>query len=379
MMLDYETLKIIWLFLIGALCIGFAVTGGADFGIAILLPFIGKNDDQRRVIINSIGPTWEGNQVWLITAAAALFAAWPVLYATVFSGLYSALLLVLFALILRPPGIDYRSKIPKKSWRNFWDWCLFISGFVPCLLIGVAFGNLILGLPFEFNESMRSFYRGHFFELLSPYALAASLLSLEIFIFHGAMYLQVKTDPPISTRAMKSAIVFGILFILNFISILLITVYLLPGYNIESMPDPNTSFVPMLKTVSVSQGSWMANFTKYPLGIFAPIAVITCAILAILLSALKRPASALVMSGLTFAALTTTLGFVLFPFILPSSINPNHSLTIWDAASSKLTLTWMLVAVIIFLPLILVYTSFVFRVMRGKVRITEMHESKEAY
>ncbi len=378
MMLDYETLKIIWFFLIGALCIGFAVTGGWDFGIAILLPFIGKNDDERRVIINSIGPTWEGNQVWLVTAAAALFAAWPILYATIFSGLYFALLIVLLALILRPPGIDYRSKIPKKSWRTFWDCCLFISGFIPCLLIGIAFGNLILGLPFEFDNSMRSVYHGHFFELLSPYALLAGLFSLEIFIFHGSIYLQVKTEAPISTRAMKSASLFGILFLINFITTLLITLYFLPGYTIQAMPDPNTSFAPMLKTVSVSKGSWMENFIKYPLGILAPIAVVFT-MLAIILSVLKRPSLALIMSALTMAALTVTVGFILVPFILPSSVNPNHSLTIWDACSSKLTLTWMFAAVIIFLPIILIYTSFVFRVMRGKVRIAEVRENNEAY
>lgn len=177
-MFDYETLKLIWWLFVGALLIGFALTGGFDLGIGSLLPFLGKNDEQRRVIINSIGPTWDGNQVWLVTAGGALFAAWPMVYAAAFSGFYVALILVLFTLILRPVGFDFRGKLAGAHWRSIWDWGLFLGGAVPALVFGVAFGNLLLGVPFHYDDDLRSYYTGSFFGLLNPFALLTGIVSL---------------------------------------------------------------------------------------------------------------------------------------------------------------------------------------------------------
>src|SRR6516165_921644 len=188
-MIDYETLKVIWWLFIGVLLIGFAVTDGFDLGIGTLLPFLGRNDEERRVMLNSVGPTWEGNQVWFITAGGAIFAAWPVVYATAFSGFYVALILTLFALFFRPVGFEYRSKLADPRWRNAWDWALFVGGAVPALIFGVAFGNLLQGVPFHFDADQRVFYTGSFWGLLNPFALLAGVVSLAMLAMHGAIFL----------------------------------------------------------------------------------------------------------------------------------------------------------------------------------------------
>ena len=193
-MLDYPTLKIIWWLLIGVLLIGFAVMDGHDMGVATLLPFAGRDDEERRVIINTVGPHWDGNQVWFITGGGAIFAAWPLVYATAFSGFYWAMLLVLWALFLRPVGFDYRSKIDHPAWRSAWDWGLFVGGFVPPLVFGVAFGNLLQGVPFGFDERMLSTYTGSFWALFNPFALLCGLVSSAMVTFHGAVYLSHRTE-----------------------------------------------------------------------------------------------------------------------------------------------------------------------------------------
>lgn len=365
-MLEYETLKLIWLLLIAALFIGFAISGGYDLGVNVLLILIGKKDEERRIILNSIGPTWEGNQVWLITAAGALFAAWPLFYATVFSSLYLALLLVLLALILRPPGIDYRSKLNSKIWRNTWDYCLFLSGFLPIFLFGVAFGNLFLGLDFHFDESLRSYSTGSFFSLLHPFSLLTGVVCLCILLLQAAYFLQLKTSSPIDIRAVKLARYLGLLFILSFSLAWIWCIYKLEGYQIIEMPNPNISFSPLSKKVTKEIGFWFNNYQQYSLGYLAPLLSLLAVGLALIFSTYRRPGMALFCNSIAIASVIITGGFTLFPFILPSSSLPNHSLTIWDAASSQLTLMWMLVAALVFLPIILAYTTWVFRVMRGK-------------
>lgn len=214
---DYYTLKVIWWLLVCTLLIGFAIMDGFDLGIGVLLPFVGKNDDQRRVVINSIGATWEGNQVWFITAGGAIFAAWPFVYAAAFSGFYWALLLVLFALFFRPIGFDYRSKVEDPRWRTAWDWGLFIGGLVPALVFGVAFGNLLQGVPFHLDDFMRPFYTGSFWGLvINPFALLAGVVSLSMLIMHGAVYLQLRTEGEIYHRAKKAVLAFSLIFMVAF-------------------------------------------------------------------------------------------------------------------------------------------------------------------
>jgi cytochrome d ubiquinol oxidase subunit II len=377
MIFDYETLKLIWWLFVGVLLIGFAVTDGFDLGVGALLPWVGKTDAERRVIINAIGPTWDGNQVWLITAGGAVFAAWPVVYAAAFSGFYIALLLVLFALFFRPVGFDYRSKVEDPRWRTAWDWGLFAGGLVPSLVFGVAFGNLLQGVPFMFDDTLRSTYTGSFFALLNPFALLVGVVSLSMLVMHGAVYLQLKTEGVIYTRAKLAVRLAGIVMIASFA---LAGVWLsmgIDGFRILSGPDGNAVPNILGKVVEQGAGAWLTNYSSYPWMMLAPVLGFAGAGLALLLSAGDRPGTAFIASGTSLAGVILTAGFSMFPFIMPSSLDPNSSLTLWDAVSSHLTLQLMFWAVLIFLPIIIVYTSWVYRVMRGKV--TEASVSEQSH
>ncbi len=374
MLFDYITLKLIWWLFVCVLLIGFAVMDGFDMGIATLLPFVARNDDQRRVLINSIAPTWEGNQVWFITAGGALFAAWPMVYATAFSGLYWALLLVLFALFLRPVGFDYRSKVSDPRWRNAWDWGLFVGGAVPALVFGVAFGNLLQGVPFQYDEFMRSTYTGSFWQLLNPFALLAGVVSLSMLVMHGAVFMQLRTEDELNARARKAVRLFGIIFIVAFIVAGIWQLKAIDGYRIVSMPDPGTLLTPLDKTVEVTEGGWTWNYAHKPLTLAAPVVAFAGALLTIILSMAGRPGFAFISSALSLAGVILTAALAMFPFVMPSSTMPNMSLTAYDAVSSHRTLNLMFIAVAVFLPIVIAYTSWVYRVMRGKITEKKIQE-----
>jgi len=366
MILDYETMRLIWWALLGALLIGFAITDGFDMGVAVLLPFLGKNDTERRVIINSIGSVWEGNQVWFITAGGALFAAWPIAYAVAFSGFYFALLLTLFALFLRPIGFDYRSKLPSQKWRNNWDIALFVGGFVPSLIFGVAFGNLLQGVPFHLDNDMRIFYTGSFWALLNPFALAAGLVSLSMLVMHGAVYLQLKTGDDINRRCKKVVLAAAIITLAIFAAAG-IWVSNLDGYHISSEILPNAPSNPLAKIVQKGPGLWLDNYEHYPVLWIIPTLAFIAGGLTIVLSKIERPGLAFITSSLTLTSIILTAGVSMFPFLMPSSSALNSSLTVWDASSSLTTLKLMLLATLIFLPIVLAYTTWVFRILRGKI------------
>lgn len=367
MIFDYMTLKLIWWCFITVLFLGFFILGGWDFGTFILYPFLGKTDEERRLILNSIGPTWEGNQVWLITAGGATFAAWPMVYATAFSGLYYALFLVLVTLILRPPGIDFRSKFVKPRSRAIWDWSLFLSGFVPSLVFGVALGNLLLGLPFQFDESLRSHYEGNFFQLLSPFALLFGLAAVSILSLQGGIYLQQKLPDTLCIRLKKFNRVFGLLFIALFLLLGTWITLGMDGYRIQSISDLQNNLIPTTKEVTIAPRAWLENYTNYPLLWLLPCAAVLGVLMATISSSRNLLKTAMLMSSFGLVCALLTANVALFPFILPSSIQPNHSLTLWDSVSSHLTLQYMFWVTVIFLPIILAYTSWVFRVMRGKL------------
>ncbi len=368
---DYATLKLIWWAFIGILLVGFAIMDGMDLGIGTLLPFVGRTDDERRVMLNSVGPHWEGNQVWFITAGGATFAAWPLVYAAAFSGFYIALILTLFALFFRPVGFDYRSKVQDPRWRNAWDWGIFVGGTVPALVFGVAFGNLLQGVPFQFDADLRVSYSGSFFELLNPFGLVAGLISVAVLAMHGAIYLQLRTEGTVRRRAMVAARVAGAIFIVLFAAAGLWVAFGFPGYAITSMPSPNTAFAPLAKTVAHGPGSWLALTPFLSLKAVVAILAFGGAVFALVASSRRNPMLAFVLSSLAVAGVVLTAGFALFPFVMPSSSDPRSSLTVYDSVSSHRTLQIMFWAVLIFLPLIVVYTSWCYRVMRGK--ITERH------
>jgi len=374
-MFDYESLKLIWWLFIGVLLVGFAVTDGFDMGVTAWLPFLGRSDDERRVIINSIGAVWEGNQTWLITAGGAIFAAWPFVYAAAFSGLYVALLLVLFALFFRPVGFDYRNKIADKRWRSFWDWALFAGGAVPALVFGVAFGNLLEGLPFYFDDTLRVFYTDSFWALLNPFALLCGVVSLSMLMMHGAIYLQVRTEGIIQQRAGKAALGAGIVCAIAFALAGVWVAVGIEGYRILSMPDANSVFSPLSKIADKSAGAWLYNYQRYPLTILAPALGFLGIALALWQARASRQVSAFFFSSLALAGIIFTAGISLFPFIMPSSIDAVSSLTVWDAVSSKKTLNIMFFVTVIFLPIILLYTSWVYRVLRGKMTVQSIQDN----
>jgi len=366
-MLSYDTLRLIWWALLGVLLIGLAVMDGFDLGAAILLPFVGRTDGERRVAINTVGPVWEGNQVWLILGGGAIFAAWPPLYAVAFSGFYLAMFLVLCALILRPVGFKFRSKVADPTWRRVWDLALFVGGLVPALIFGVAFGNVLQGAPFRFDDTLRVTYEGTLLGLLNPFALLCGLVSVAMLTMHGGCYLALKADMPVAGRAAAFASRAAIVTIALFAVGGLWTAFLLNGYAIAGAIAHDGPSNPLLKHVVVSGGGWMANYGRAPITLAAPILAFAGAALVVPLLRARRNAAALIASGLSVAGVIATAGLSLFPFLLPSSLDPNASLTVWDASSSRLTLSIMLVATLIFLPIVLAYTAWVYRVLRGRV------------
>ena len=374
MILDYETLKLVWWVLVGVLLVGFAIMDGMDMGVGALLPFLGRNDVERRVIINTVGPHWDGNQVWFITAGGAIFAAWPMVYAAAFSGFYFAMLLVLFALFLRPVGFDYRSKLEDPRWRNTWDWGLLIGSAVPVLVFGVAFGNLLQGVPFTFDGMMRPWYSGSFFGLLNPFALLAGIVSLSMIVLHGAVWLQLRADRPIADRARHAAQLAGLVFIAAFALAGVWLAFGIDGYQVVSAPDHGALPNPLHKEVAVAAGAWLHNYAQYPLTMAAPALGFGAAALSILLARAGRPGWAFVMTSLTQAGVIFTAGVSMFPFVMPSSTDPNSSLTLWDASSSHLTLNVMFIAAVVFVPIIIAYTTWNFYKMWRVVTVAEITE-----
>ncbi len=366
-LIDYETLRIIWWLLLGVLLIGFAVTDGFDLGVGTLLPFVAKTDTERRIAINSIGATWEGNQVWLILGGGAIFAAWPPLYAVSFSGFYLAMFAILLALILRPVAFKYRSKRDSAGWKAGWDWALFVGGFVPSLIFGVAVGNVLQGVPFRFDGDMRIFYEGSFFALLNPYALLCGLLSVAMLVMHGAAWLLVKTDGVVAERARRFGMVAALVVIVLFALGGLFLWMGIDGYRIASAIDVEGPSNPLLKTVEHSAGAWLANYGSHPWMTIAPVLGFLGAAAALLAMLGRREVTVLLFSKLAIFGIISTVGVSMFPFILPSSLDPRSSLTVWDASSSHLTLFIMLVVAVIFLPSVLAYTAWVYRVLWGKV------------
>ena len=376
---DYETLRLIWWLILGTLLIGFAIMDGFDLGIGATFRFLGRTDEERRALLESIEPVWEGNQVWFILAGGAVFAAWPLLYAASFSGLYLAMFVLLLALILRPVGFVFRNKVAAARWRNAWDWALLIGGAVPALLFGVAFGNLFLGLPFHFDELQRPVFTGGFFGLLHPFALLAGVVSLSMLIMHGSVYAALKVGEPMSGRAAALGRVAALVYAICFIAAGVWVASAIAGHQIVSQPNVLGPSNPMTKHVAVIQGAWLGNYRAHGILWLAPaIALLAAAVTWGLLGA-RRPGVAFVSSCLTLAGTILTAGLALFPFLMPSSAQPDQGLTVWDASSSAPTLFLMLVIVAVFLPVVLAYTAWVFRVLRGRITLEEIRRHAGRY
>ena len=330
-------LTVIWFVLVGVLFTGFFFLEGFDYGVGMLLPFLGKNDVERRVIINSIGPVWDGNEVWMITAGGALFAAFPHVYATMFSGFYLALFLMLMALIVRAVAFEFRSKDESPLWRSTWDWMIFIGSAVPALLWGVAVTNLIKGVPI--NAKMQ--YAGNFFDLLSPYTLVGGIAFLLVFLFHGALFLTLKVEGELIERARRAATSIGVAAAIAFLSLVGLT------YTNTDLFNSSLASVALWGAVAVFVVSYVLTW-------------------------MQKTGWAFAMSG--FAIVFTTVAFFsgLFPRLMVSSLNPVWNLTIYNASSSPYTLKIMTVAAIILVPIVLLYQGWTYWVFRKRVTVKEL-------
>ncbi len=377
---DYMTLRLIWWVLLGVLLIGFAVSDGFDMGVGALLPFVARTDVERRIAINTVGPVWEGNQVWFIVGGGALFAAWPALYAISFSGFYLAMFLALCALILRPVAFKYRSKRESARWRGNWDRALFVGGAVPALIFGVAVGNTLQGVPFHFTDDLRPIYEGNLFGLLNPLALFCGLVSVAMIVMHGAAWLAFKADGVVADRAAaigpKAALAASGLFALGGV---LVYAGLFGGYEVTSPIVWDGPSNPLYKTVVENGGAWLGNFQDHPLLWLVPLLGVVAPLLAAVGFLARKSGLTFLASQLAIACIIATVGLAMFPFILPSSSNPGHSLAVFDASSSRPTLRNMLVVAVVFLPIILVYTAWVYRVLWGKVTEKDVSGEGHAY
>ncbi|WP_445494301.1 cytochrome d ubiquinol oxidase subunit II [Photorhabdus sp. SF281] len=377
-MFDYEVLRFIWWLLIGVLLIGFAVTDGFDMGVGVLLRIIGKNDTERRIMINSVAPHWDGNQVWLITAGGALFAAWPTVYAAAFSGFYVAMILVLSALFFRPVGFDYRSKLENRKWRNMWDWGIFVGSFVPPLVIGVAFGNLLQGVPFNVDSQLRLFYSGSFFGLLNPYGLLAGVISLMMIVTQGATYLQMRTTGELRLRSRAATYICALVTMVAFLLAGVWLIYGIDGYIVTGGLDTMAQSNPLHKEVAHQAGAWMTNFNHYSWLWALPALGVVSPLLTILMTGMNRAGWAFLFSSLTIVCIILTCGVTMFPFVMPSITHPNVSLTMWDATSSLLTLRVMFVVALIFVPIVLGYTIWCYYKMFGRLDKSFIENNKHS-
>jgi cytochrome d ubiquinol oxidase subunit II len=333
-------LNTIWFWLIGVLIIGYAILDGFDFGVGILSLF-GRDEHERRIHFNAIGPVWDGNEVWLLTGGGALFAAFPAVYATVFSGFYIALMLLLAALIFRAVSFEFRNKVESPAWRHLWDWAFGLGSLLPALLFGVAIGNILHGVPIDANGK----YLGTFFGLLNPYSIGVGILSLVLFTMHGAIYLAAKSDGDLRNRCQKWASNLWVGYVVLYVVITLWT-WLASPFLFKYSPG---------------------NFLFY---IFIIVLLGSIIYLPILLKAGKINRAFLV-SSLIIAAMLGQMALSLYPRLVPSSIDLHYSLTVYNSSSSPLTLQTMLVIALVGVPIVIAYSVFIHYVFRGKVEITE--------
>ncbi|MDM7255221.1 MAG: cytochrome d ubiquinol oxidase subunit II [Paracoccus sp. (in: a-proteobacteria)] len=369
-LLSFEILRLIWWVLIGVLLIGFAVSDGFDMGVGALLPFVADRDAEREAVVHTIAPIWEGNQVWFILGGGAIFAAWPALYALSFSGFYLAMFTILAALILRPVAIKYRGQRPGTAWREGWDWALFIGSVVPAALFGLAVGNVLQGVPFHLTPDLLPVYEGgiwaKFFGLLNPFAILCGAVSLAMLVLHGAGWLVVRTTGDIQTRARRFGFWAGVIAIAGYAAGGLWLTQM-QGFAFAVAPPHDGPSNPLLTQVVRSE-SWMLAYAERPWILVAPVLGFAGLIGATAAIITRRELLPISLSKLGIMGVISSVGLVMFPFIMPSSTHPDSSLTVWDSSSTHFTLFVMLVASVIFLPIILAYTAWVYSVIWGKVK-----------
>ncbi len=376
----YVALKLIWALLLGVLLTGLAVMVGMDMGVGTLLRFVGRTDDERRAMLNAIGPHWDGNQVWFVLGGGAVFAAFPTLYATSFSVFYVVMILLLFSMIVRPLAFEYRSKVPAHRWRETWDWAFLVSGAIPMFIFGAAFGNVLEGVAFHFAWDGQYYQDGSFiWYVLNPFAILCGAMSVALSLHQGGAMVMMRNEEPIAGRARAVAVLAGwaaaVLFAIGGV-----WVARMRGFAFSGAVDPAMAATPLHGPAVVrAAGAWLVNFEAYPLAWAVP-AVGFVGMLAGPLALLARQAvfgwwlAAIAWFGTIF-----TVGIAMFPFLMPSTTAPSQSLTVWNSTGSAYNLSWMLVFALIFTPAVIAYTGWAFRVMRGKVSTDAMTHNDHSY
>ncbi|MGC8702498.1 MAG: cytochrome d ubiquinol oxidase subunit II [Thiomonas sp.] len=374
----YLILQVLWWVLLGVLFVGLGTMVGMDMGVGTLLRFIGKTDTERRTMLNAIGPHWDGNQVWFILGGGAIFAAYPLIYATSFSGLYVVILLLLWSMIVRPLGFEYRSKLPSPAWRNAWDWTLLLSGALPMIIFGAAMGNMLMGVPFHFEWNLRSIYTGSFITLFNPFSVLAGLLSLSLSVYMGGVMMMGRAPEPIAGRA-RAAASYAALAAIVLFAVLGVWVSMINGYKIVSFPGAGVPQTPLQQTVELVPGGWLSNYKSYPILWAVPLLGFAGLLFGWMSVRSNKHTLAWWLGAVSWIGVVGTIGVSMFPFLMPSSSDPSQSLTLWNSISSQTTLLWMTGWAVVFVPIIFWYTSWAFYVMRGKVDPREVEADPHAY
>ncbi|MGH8273644.1 MAG: cytochrome d ubiquinol oxidase subunit II [Gammaproteobacteria bacterium] len=372
----YVILKVIWWLLLGVLLMGIGIMIGQDMGVGTSLRYLGRTDHERRAVLTMIGPHWDGNQVWFVLGGGALFAAFPTVYATLFSGLYIVMLILLWSMIVRPLGFEYRSKLESARWRGWWDNALFISGFVPMLVFGTAVGNALMGFPFRFNDMMQSFYPTGFgfYSLFNPFSvIICGLMAVALSLYQAGAMISLRSEGAILARAKRMMGYAAALAIVLF-TVGGIWLSQLNGYAPSGQVDPAMPASPLASTATMAKGVWLHNYFAHPALFIVPILVYVALLSGLVFARRDRPKWAWWSGAVAWMATVGTVGAALFPMLAPSYVNVNQSLTVWNASSSLSTLAWMLGFTLIFIPLIIFYTGWAFRVMHGKINPEDIAE-----
>ncbi|MCK5888901.1 MAG: cytochrome d ubiquinol oxidase subunit II [Methylococcales bacterium] len=373
MIFDYEMMRVIWWWLLGIPLVGFAIMGGADLGVGLLL-YLGKDNHEKEMIINTTKTTWQSSQLWLILTIITLFSAWPIAYSVAFSSLSFVLIIALCTLFLRPLGFLFQHKLSCEKWQNHWNRAIFLSALLPSFLFGLIIGNLLTGLPFQLDVDMRLVYHGDFFTIFSLFSVVSGLLSTFLFAMQGAAYLQLKTEGDIQRKAQKALFSSALLTLLVFAAAGYWAIFL-EGYHILSLLDTNAPSTPLENLVKKGNGLWLDNYGHYAHLWMLPASTLVTAVLSFCYALLHRPKHAFFYSSLTTAAIILTIGCSMFPFLVPSNLFLKSSLTIWDASASLNSLTLMFWAAVFLLPLSLLYIRWIFNLLCRKKEDTIVHSN----
>ncbi len=375
-MLDYVFLKIIWWFLIGFVLMIYATTAGYDSGVTMIMPFL-RSETDRRVVLNTSAPVWDGNMTWIVFAGGGLFVIWPVVYATAFSGLYAAMLCILWTLFFRPTGFDYRGKIQSHAWRRFWDLGLLVSGGVPVFVFGVAMGNCLLGFPFHFDPiTFRDFYTGNFGDLLSGFGILTGIVAVLMVLMHGSAYIQRRTEDHLRELAHKLFHLFALLVLITFTLAGLLVSYSVKGYTLVSYP-PNATLHPLNNVVTQGVGAWISSYMIYPWKFFPPIITYVSLLLSLWSNHRRAIVATFWFSAIAVGGIIGTAGVTLFPFLMPSSTFPSQSLTVWNSTSSQYALNIMFYVGVVLLFIILGYKIFAFNTIWSKKKTITARDLEE--